>query len=141
MDVCKVCGKDLGYHDRLTAKRNGNCLICSGIEDDVDASRPSIRAEASANQLGSNSSLVRPKKVPESTSLSSNQADNVFTKLTYLIVVMTLVATGVLTFMLASNDQPMLAAVTFMTGCFGAVSLGLLAEISANVIRLVNKSS
>ena len=116
MAKCARCGESLGF------TTSNYCNSCK-----------------SDNETGSNSALAPTGEVPESASLIRNQAQNIFTNITYIIIVMTLIATGILTFMLASNNQPMLAAVTFMTGCFGAVLLGLLAEISANIIKLVNK--
>ena len=41
MAVCKVCEKELGYHDRQTGRLNGCCVKCSGKIAEPDNPQPS----------------------------------------------------------------------------------------------------
>ena len=63
-----------------------------------------------------------------------------FTSLAWVIVALTFICTLIATFVTAADGDAFLAMIMFISGCFGAVLLGLLTEISANIAKLVNNS-
>ena len=67
-------------------------------------------------------------------------AATAFTSLAWVIVALTFICTLIATFATAADGDAFLAMIMFISGCFSAVLLGLLTEISANIAKLVNNS-
>lgn len=76
----------------------------------------------------------------ESTFSTTYPASTTFTSLAWLTVFISLLASVILGLLFLNDDQGLLAIIVVVSGCFSAVLLGLLAEISTNIARLVNNS-
>ena len=70
----------------------------------------------------------------------STPAGTAFTSLAWIVVAQTFICTLIATFVTAADGDAFLAMIIFISGCFSAVLLGLLTEISANIAKLVNNS-
>ena len=84
--------------------------------------------------------MTEPKIATQSVSVTAEPAATTYTSIAWFIVGLTLICTVITALVLASDDQGFLAPYLFISGCFGAVLFGLLAEISSNLAKLVNKS-
>ena len=114
MAVCKDCGIRIGYMNSIGDK----CSKCYYIVEDE-------------------------KKIDEanqSISITAEPAATTYTSIAWFIVGLGFICTIIAALLFALDDQIFLAVIVFISGCFGAVFLGLLAEISSNLAKLVNKS-
>ena len=110
MAECIDCGKSLDYRNSMP---NGRCSGCHG------------KYLAANNKTASD---------------GSTSAATAFTSLAWVIVTLTFVCTLIATFVTAVDGDPVSAMMMFIGGCFSAVLLGLLTEISTNIAKLVNNS-
>ena len=117
MAECKDCGKKIGFMNTY----DGKCIDCYSHQEGEDKT-PAQRLLSPTESTGS---------IPAATA---------FTSLAWIIVALTFICTLIVTFATASGGDTFLAMVMFISGCFSAVLLGLLTEISANIAKLVNNS-
>ena len=128
MAECIECGTQMGFGIK------GYCGTCHVA-----------RLNTSKDAPMSVSSLETPitsKNKPSSQTASegSTPAATAFTSLAWVIVALTFICTLIATFVTAADGDAFLAMIMFISGCFSAVLLGLLTEISANIAKLVNNS-
>jgi hypothetical protein len=132
MAVCIDCGKELNY---LNEKPDGRCGTCHvawlSPSKDVPMSVSSVKTPTTPENIKSFSHTV---------SEGSTSAATAFTSLAWVIVALTFICTLIATFATASEVDPVSAIMVFIGGCFSAVLLGLLTEISTNIAKLVNNS-
>ena len=123
MNKCVVCGTNIAGWE---AKLGGTC-------DDCHISKSKHKNEAE-------SSLTEPKTGTPEVLVTATPAATTFTTIAWLFVGLGLICTVTSALLFAEEGQAFLAAIVFISGCFGAVLLGLLAEISSNLAKLVNNS-
>jgi hypothetical protein len=132
MAVCIDCGKELNY---LNEKPDGRCGTCHvawlSPSKDVPMSVSSVKTPTTPENIKSFSHTV---------SEGSTSAATAFTSLAWIIVALTFVCTLIAIFVTAADGDPVSAIMVFIGGCFSAVLLGLLTEISTNIAKLVNNS-
>ena len=131
MAECIDCGKALNY---LNEKPDGRCGTCH-----VAWLSPSKDVPISVSSL---ETPITSKNKPSSQTASegSTPAATAFTSLAWIVVALTFICTLIATFATAADGDAFLAMIMFISGCFSAVLLGLLTEISANIAKLVNNS-
>ena len=123
MAECKECGKKFGFLDAGVGGICSQCKLNSWVApDEASQQRQRLRSSGPTAKQGSTS------------------AATAFTSLAWVIVGLSFICTLIATFVTFADGKSFLAIIVFVSGCFSAVFLGLLAEISANVARLVNKS-
>ena len=122
MAECKECGKSIKAWEAL----GGACEDCYSY-------------------LQNNGRLKQKESVIEreeqTVSINKTLAATAFTSIAWVVVGLSLICSAIAALVLAADGQGFMAIIVFVSGCFSAVLLGLLAEISANIARLVNKSS
>ena len=122
MAVCVDCGKTLkGWQSTL----GGTCSDCFSRDVPVKVSSVDVPILSANNQTASD---------------GSTSAATAFTSLAWAIVALTFICTLIATFVTAADGDAFLAMIMFIGGCFSAVLLGLLTEISTNIAKLVNNS-
>mgnify|MGYP000167768806 CR=1 FL=1 len=137
MAECKECGK-----------RNPNpfgdicpdCLIDSKLGRTKTGVSVDGHLQNPKSDLSAKSANIENSRGSESTSSLAQPASTTFTSLARMTVFISLIASVILGLLLLNDDQGLLAIIVVVSGCFGAVLLGLLAEISTNIARLVNNS-
>ena len=122
MAECIECGLKVSWVDYPQD-------ICTSCRRAANESQPSEKYDAKSNKLSSHT-----------VSKSSTSAATAFTSLAWVIVALTFICTLIATFATASEVDPVSAIMVFIGGCFSAVLLGLLTEISTNIAKLVNNS-
>jgi uncharacterized membrane protein len=123
MAKCVVCGKDIvGWE----AKLGGTCDGCYTSQ---------LKQKNEPESL-----LAGPQTATQEVPITATPAATAFTLIAWVVVGLALICTVIAALVLASDDQGFRAVILLISGCFGAVLLGLLAEISANLAKLVNKS-
>jgi hypothetical protein len=124
--------QELNY---LNEKPDGRCGTCHvawlSPSKDVPMSVSSVKTPTTPENIKSFSHTV---------SEGSTTAATAFTSLAWVIVALTFICTLIATFVIAADGDTFLAMMMFIGGCFSAVLLGLLTEISANIAKLVNNS-
>jgi hypothetical protein len=132
MAVCIDCGKELNY---LNEKPDGRCGTCHvawlSPSKDVPMSVSSVKTPTTPENIKSFSHTVSEGSTTPATA---------FTSLAWVIVALIFICTLIATFATASEVHPVSAIMVFIGGCFSAVLLGLLTEISTNIAKLVNNS-
>ena len=125
MAECTGCGKTLkSWQSAL----GGTCDNCQS------KIAKQVKVSDDARDLESN------KPSSQTASEGSTPAATAFTSLAWIIVALTFICTLIVTFATAADGDAFLAMIMFISGCFSAVLLGLLTEISANIAKLVNNS-
>ena len=124
MAECIKCGRKVGWVD-WPQDTCSSCRSAGGANE----SQPSEKQDAKNNKSS------RP-----TASKGSTPAATAFTSLTWVIVALTFICSLVATLVTAANGDAFSAMIIFISGSFSAVLLGLLAEISANIAKLVNNS-
>ena len=132
MAECIDCGKALNY---LNEKPDGRCGTCH-----VAWLSPSKDVPISVSSLETPITSKSNKQSRPTASEGSTPAATAFTSLAWIIVALTFICTLIATFATAADGDAFLAMIMFISGCFSAVLLGLLTEISANIAKLVNSS-
>ena len=127
MAECKECGRTLVPWE---VKRGGGA--CGGCHSLVEQRE---KAQSSERQVSKSN-----KPSGQTASEGSTPAATAFTSLAWIIVALTFICTLIATFATAADGDAFLAMIMFISGCFSAVLLGLLTEISANIAKLVNNS-
>ncbi len=122
MAECKECGKSIKAWEAL----GGACEDCYSY-------------------LQNNGRLKQKESVIEreeqTVFINKTLAATAFTSIAWVVVGLSLICSAIAALVLAADGQGFMAIIVFVSGCFSAVLLGLLAEISANIARLVNKSN
>ena len=129
MAECTGCGKKIRWFV------DGGSDICTPCRNANFALKQSKKAQASERQVSKSNKQSRP-----TASEGSTPAATAFTSLAWVIVALTFICTLIATFVTAADGDAFLAMIMFISGCFSAVLLGLLTEISANIAKLVNNS-
>ena len=129
MVECIECGAQMGFGVK------GYCGICH-----VARLNTSKDAPMSVSSLETPITSKSNKPSRQTASEGSTLAATAFTSLAWVIVALTFICTLIATFVTAENGDAFLAMIMFISGCFSAVLLGLLTEISANIAKLVNNS-
>ena len=117
MAACIDCGKKIGFMNSY----DGKCIDCY------------------SHQEGENKTPAQRLTSPTASD-GSTSAATAFTSLAWAIVALTFICTLIATFVTAADEDPVSAIMVFIGGCFSAVLLGLLTEISTNIAKLVNNS-
>ena len=127
MAVCVDCGRPLVPWE---VKRGGGaCGGCHSLVKQREKAQASEKQDAKSNKSSSHTVLE-----------GSTTPATAFTSLAWVIVALTFICTLIATFAIAADGDTFLAMMMFIGGCFSAVLLGLLTEISANIAKLVNNS-
>jgi hypothetical protein len=129
MAKCIVCSEKLSF---FNGDAYGRCKSC--MKKDV---WPEGHPQNHENNPSSNTENSQGR---QSTTSITHPASTTFASLAWVTVFISLIASIILGLLLLNDDQGLLAIIVFVSGCFGAVLLGLLAEISTNIARLVNNS-
>ena len=132
MAECIDCGKELNY---LNDNHNGRCGTCY-----VAWLSPAKAVPMSVSSVETPTTPENIKSYNHTVSESSTSAATAFSSLAWVIVALTFVCTLIATFVTAADGDPVSAIMVFIGGCFSAVLLGLLTEISTNIAKLVNNS-
>jgi len=129
MAKCVECGRRLSFWERSEFDA---CLECA----DQTSNQRAERNEAIENHR----TFADEAAVIPTTPSNETLAAASFTSIAFVIVALSLICSAIAALALAADGKSFLAIIVFVSGCFSAVLLGLLAEISANIARLVNKS-
>ena len=122
------CGTQMGFG---VTGRCGTCHVAWLNPSEDVPMVSSVEASQQRQRLRSSGPTAKQGSTPAATA---------FTSLAWVIVGLSFICTLIATFVTFADGKSFLAIIVFVSGCFSAVFLGLLAEISANVARLVNKS-
>ena len=134
MSKCGVCSRNLNWFS--FRDEHFRCAGC--VEGNKwPIGHPKQTEQASENHR---TSADEAAVIPTSPS-NETLAATAFTSIAWVIVGLSLIFSAIAALALAADGQGFTAIIVFVSGCFSAVLLGLLAEISANIARLVNKSS
>ena len=133
MGVCSVCSGNLSW---LSGDEHRRCTDCVNLNK-WPIGRPKQTEQASENHLSSSDEAAIIPTTPSSETLAATA----FTSIAWVVVGLSLICSAIAAVALAADGQGFMAIIVFVSGCFSAVLLGLLAEISANIARLVNKSN
>ena len=129
MAVCTGCGGKISWF------LDGGSDICQSCHKANFTLKQPEKAQASERQVSKSN-----KPSSQTASEGSTPAATAFTSLAWVIVALTFICTLIATFVTAADGDAFLAMIMFISGCFSAVLLGLLTEISANIAKLVNSS-
>ena len=130
MAECIECGKKIAFMKTYDAGyRGGKCVDCYVLVKQPEKVQASERQVSKSNKPSS-----------QTASEGSTPAATAFTSLAWVIVALTFICTLIATFVTVADGDAFLAMIMFISGCFSAVLLGLLTEISANIAKLVNNS-
>ena len=133
MGVCSVCSGNLSWYNGDVHRRCTDCVNRNKWPN----GHPKQTEQALENhRTSSDEAAVMP-----TTPSSETPAATAFTSIAWVVVGLSLICSTIAALALAADGQGFMAIIVLLSGCFSAVLLGLLAEISANIARLVNKSS
>ena len=133
MGVCSVCSGNLSW---LSGDEHRRCAGC------VEGNNWPIGHPKQTDQaLENHRTSADEAAVIPTTPSSETSAATAFTSIAWIVVGLSLICSAIAALALAADGQGFMAIIVFVSGCFSAVLLGLLAEISANIARLVNKSN
>ena len=124
MAECIVCGKPLGF---LSGDEHRRCNSCVQ-ERKWPAGHPNY---VEKDEVIKGASQDQPN--------GNQSASTTFTSIAWGIVFLSLMIASLIALAFARDGEFGTAIIIASSGFFGAVFLGLLAEISSNVARLVNK--
>ena len=129
MTECIVCSEKLSF---FNGDAYGRCKSCMKKDVWPDGHPQNHENKPSSDTENSQGGQSR-------TSIT-DPASTTFASLAWVTVFISLIASIILGLLLLNDDQGLLAIIVGVSGCVSAVLLGLLAEISTNIARLVNNS-
>ena len=133
MGVCSVRSGNLSWYNGDVHRRCTDCVNRNKWPN----GHPKQTEQASENhRTSADEAAVIP-----TTPSSETSAATAFTPIAWVVVGLSLICSAIAALALAADGQGFMAIIVFVSGCFSAVLLGLWVEISANIARLVNKSS
>ena len=133
MAECIVCSGKLSFFNGDNYDR---CNTCAKKNKWPNGHPKQTEQALENHRTSSDEAAVIP-----TTPSSETSAATAFTPIAWVVVGLSLICSAIAALVLAADGQGFMAIIVFVSGCFSAVLLGLLAEISANIARLVNKSS
>jgi hypothetical protein len=134
MANCKRCDVKLSF-----INVGDHCYDCGAIVAREVLEASSVAETQAADQEWIENEKRRAEKIAQNN-IKTTPAATTFTTIAWLFVGLGLICTVTSALLFAEEGQAFLAAIVFISGCFGAVLLGLLAEISSNLAKLVNNS-
>ena len=124
----------------LQAWNGDPCTNCAKANSRRAGHPNRIETKSATVKLAAPTTPENIKSSSQPASEGSTTPATAFTSLAWVIVALTFICTLIATFAIAADGDTFLAMMMFIGGCFSAVLLGLLTEISANIAKLVNSS-